>query len=54
MDIKLIELFGLIVILLACGAIYIAAGPTALGAVTVVGSSLFATWRGTRRRGKQR
>ena len=54
MNAKLIELFGLIVILVVCGVIYFAAGAAALGAVTVVASSLFATWRGTRRRGKQR
>ncbi|MEU6021935.1 hypothetical protein ACGFIK_14900 [Micromonospora sp. NPDC048871] len=58
MNTKLIELFALVVILLACGAIYLAAGPAALAAVTAVGTSLFATWRGTRGRkprgGKQR
>jgi hypothetical protein len=49
MGIKLIELFGLAVILVVCGAIYLAAGPAALAAVAGAGSALFATWRSTRR-----
>ncbi|WP_426504931.1 hypothetical protein ACPPVO_45645 [Dactylosporangium sp. McL0621] len=54
MNIKLVELFGLILILLACGAIYLTAGPAALAAVTGVAGALFATWSGSRRRGKGR